>query len=66
MTKPVIDHKEYRYFQMDNKLKVLLIRDSKASMAEASMNVEVGSWHEPEDYPGLAHFCEHMLFQGSR
>jgi len=47
---------------MDNHLKVLLIRDSKASMAEASMNVEVGSWHEPKDFPGLAHFCEHMLF----
>lgn len=43
-------------------MKVLLIRDPKATMAEASMNVEVGSWHEPKDYPGLAHFCEHMLF----
>jgi insulysin len=24
-----------------------------------------GSWDEPNEYPGLAHFLEHMLFQGS-
>ncbi|MCB1135266.1 MAG: insulinase family protein, partial [Chlamydiia bacterium] len=22
-------------------------------------------WSDPEDYPGLAHFCEHMLFLGT-
>jgi insulysin len=64
--KPEVDHKDYRYFELDNKLKVLLIRDPKATMAEASMNVQVGSWHEPKEYPGLAHFTEHMLFQGSK
>ena len=65
VNKPAIDKNEYRHFQLDNHLKVMLIRDPKATMASASMNVQVGSWHEPEDYPGLAHFCEHMLFQGS-
>lgn len=34
-------------------------------MAEASMNVQAGSWNEPKEFPGLAHFCEHMLFEGS-
>jgi insulysin len=34
-------------------------------MSEAAMNVLAGSWDEPSTFPGLAHFLEHMLFQGS-
>ncbi len=29
------------------------------------MNVATGSFNDPEDYEGLAHFCEHMLFLGT-
>ena len=29
------------------------------------MDVKVGSWSDPEDTPGLAHFLEHMLFLGT-
>lgn len=29
------------------------------------MDVRVGSKHDPPGLPGLAHFCEHMLFLGS-
>eukprot|EP00955_Chlamydomonas_euryale_P119016 366570-Chlamydomonas_euryale.AAC.5 len=27
--------------------------------------VNVGSMSDPDDFPGLAHFCEHMLFYAS-
>ena len=31
--------------------------------AAAAMAVHVGSNSDPEEIPGLAHFCEHMLFR---
>jgi len=60
-----VDKKEYKFLILENKLKVLLIRDMDAKMASAALNVNAGSWSEPLEFPGLAHFLEHMLFQGS-
>jgi insulysin len=40
----------------------VLVSDPDAEMADASVDVHVGSWSGPDDLPGLAHFCEHMLF----
>jgi nardilysin len=34
-------------------------------MAAASLCVNVGSFSDPPDLPGLAHFLEHMVFMGS-
>lgn len=42
--------------------KVLVIEDESAQIAQAALCVNVGSWTEPDNYPGLAHFLEHMLF----
>ncbi len=30
------------------------------------MNVHAGSCLDPLEYQGLAHFCEHMLFMGTK
>lgn len=35
-------------------------------MAAASLCVKVGSFSDPPDIPGLAHFLEHMVFMGSK
>ena len=29
------------------------------------MDVKVGSWSDPKDTPGLAHYFEHLLFMGT-
>ncbi|CAD8142121.1 unnamed protein product [Paramecium octaurelia] len=63
---PIIDKNEYQYFTLSNGLKVLVIQDPEAKIAQAALCVNVGSWSEPDEYPGLAHFLEHMLFQGSK
>jgi secreted Zn-dependent insulinase-like peptidase len=52
--------------RLANSLEVLLISDSETDYSAASLSVGVGSLHNPENMPGLAHFLEHMLFRGSQ
>ena len=59
------DTRRYQYLTLDNQLKVLLISDTSAEKAAASLDVHVGSRYDPADYQGLAHFLEHMLFLGT-
>ena len=59
------DKCSYRHITLDNKLEVLLVQDPTYSVAQACLNVNVGSMHEPDEYNGLAHLLEHMLFLGN-
>ena len=59
------DDREYRYLTLDNALRVLLVSDPGTDKAAASLAVFRGSYDEPDAYPGLAHFLEHMLFIGT-
>tara|TARA_R110001592_G_scaffold362635_1_gene677511 strand:+ start:85867 stop:88755 length:2889 start_codon:yes stop_codon:yes gene_type:complete len=59
------DHSRYRYLQFPNQMQVLLVSDDKADKAAASLDVFVGSSHDPVKRQGLAHFLEHMLFLGT-
>ncbi len=59
------DSRDYRLLSLDNGLTVLLVSDSEADKAAASMNIDVGSASDPEDLSGLAHLLEHMLFLGT-
>lgn len=59
------DDRTYHAFVLDNQMKVLLISDNTTDEAAVSLSVNVGSWSDPPLFPGLAHFCEHMLFMGT-
>ena len=61
-----LDTRSYRALTLHNELDVLLISDSSSDKAAASLNVSVGSFSDPEQLPGLAHFSEHMLFLGTK
>ncbi len=59
------DSRIYRSLQLDNGLKVILVSDPATDMAAASLSVNVGSSANPQQWAGLAHFLEHMLFLGT-
>ncbi|XP_011877957.1 PREDICTED: insulin-degrading enzyme isoform X2 [Vollenhovia emeryi] len=59
------DDRLYRGLVLANKMKVLLISDSTTDKSAVAMDVNIGYMCDPDDLPGLAHFCEHMLFLGT-
>ena len=60
------DKRLYRGLLLDNDLKCLLISDPATDRSAASVDVHAGYMLDPKEFPGLAHFCEHMLFMGSK
>ncbi|KAK9470594.1 Metalloenzyme, LuxS/M16 peptidase-like protein [Dipodascopsis tothii] len=64
--KPELDDREYRVIELGNKLEALLIHDPTTDKASAALDVNVGSFADPDELAGLAHFCEHLLFMGTR
>ena len=59
------DQRVFKHLQLQNGLQVLLISDQDAEKAAAALAVNVGSRQDPEEFQGLAHFLEHMLFLGT-
>ena len=59
------DEAEYRRFTLENGMKVILLSDPKLNKSSASLAVAVGSFSDPANRQGLAHFLEHMLFLGT-
>src|SRR5579872_1596953 len=62
---PSLAERKTAKLQLDNGLKVYLISDPEAEQSAAAITVEAGSWQDPKEYPGMAHFLEHMLFMGT-
>lgn len=50
---------------LPNGVQVLCISDPNADQSAVMVAVGSGYWSDPEEYPGMAHFCEHMLFMGT-
>ncbi len=59
------DDRDYRYLELPNQLKVVLVSDASSDKSAAALTVFRGSLHDPKEHPGLAHFLEHMLFIGT-
>ena len=65
VVKSANDQRDYHRITLSNNLDVLLISDPTTDKAAASLDIYLGSYQNPRDREGLAHFLEHMLFLGT-
>lgn len=63
---PCLQQRKTLKLRLDNGLEAYLISDPEIDKSGAALSVKVGSWSDPDAYPGLAHFTEHMLFLGTK
>lgn len=63
---PAFAERHILKLQLENGLEAYLISDPNVDKSSAAMVVKTGSWEDPEDFPGTAHFLEHMLFLGTK
>ncbi len=62
---PALNERQTEKLVLANGLEVYLVSDPGVEQSAAGLAVEAGSWKDPKEYPGLAHFLEHMLFMGN-
>uniref|UniRef100_A0A3Q3GM64 Insulin-degrading enzyme n=1 Tax=Labrus bergylta TaxID=56723 RepID=A0A3Q3GM64_9LABR len=60
------DKRVYRGLEFTNGLRAILISDPTTDKSSAALDVQIGSLSDPGNISGLAHFCEHMLFLGTK
>jgi insulysin len=66
MKLPINETRKFKYGELKNGIKYAIISDQYAEKATMATAVKTGSYFDPENYDGLAHFLEHMLFLGSK
>ncbi|HEY5259669.1 MAG TPA: insulinase family protein, partial [Rhabdochlamydiaceae bacterium] len=62
---PALAERKTAKIRLSNGLQAYLISDPGVHESAAALAVEAGSWQDPKEYPGMAHFLEHMLFMGT-
>ena len=60
------DSREYLTYTLNNGMEVVLVSDPSLATSAMSLSVGVGQYQDPDDYQGLAHYLEHMIFMGSK
>lgn len=63
---PSLSKREVAKLQLKNGMKVYLVSDPGIDQSASAVSVAAGAWHDPKEYPGMAHFLEHMLFMGTK
>ncbi|KAG5497184.1 hypothetical protein GH5_01726 [Leishmania sp. Ghana 2012 LV757] len=62
---PAVIRAKYSGYVLRNGVKCVIVQDGNAKMPAAAMCIHAGQLNDPVELPGLAHFCEHMLFMGT-
>lgn len=58
--------RNFKAGKLKNDLSYCIIQDTNIDYCSMSCSVGVGSYSDPIEYQGMAHFLEHMLFLGSK
>jgi len=61
----ISDKRIFKPLELANNLQCLIISDKDANKSSAALSVAVGSFSDPLEAQGLAHYLEHMLFMGT-
>jgi insulysin len=62
---PAFAKREIKKLRLENGLEAFIISDPETHQSGAALAVGVGSWDDPVERPGMAHFVEHLLFLGT-
>lgn len=62
---PALKEQKVEKIILSNGLQAILVSDPNIDKSGAVLSVMAGSWEDPQEYPGVAHFLEHMLFLGT-
>ena len=57
---------EFEEYDLDNGMHVILHKDTSAPVVVTSVMYHVGAKDEQSDRTGMAHFFEHLLFEGTK
>ncbi|KAJ2451447.1 metalloprotease [Coemansia sp. RSA 2336] len=60
------DQRQHALIKLPNNLMVLCTSDPNSTQAAGALSVNIGSFADPPELQGLAHFLEHMLFMGTK
>lgn len=63
---PALADRKTAKIRLPNGMEAYLISDPVIEQSAAALAVEAGSWNDPDEYPGSAHFLEHLLFMGTK
>ena len=66
IVKKALDNRDYKALTLANGMRALLVSDPASIRSAAALDVHVGYFSDPKSLPGLAHFCEHMSFLGTK
>jgi len=62
---PSLSDQKILKLRLSNGLEAYIVSDPDIDKSAAALAVNTGSWSDPDEYPGMAHFLEHMLFLGT-
>ena len=60
------DETEFRYYQMNCGIKLIMIHNAKSTSLNISCSIAGGSSEEPEHLAGITHFLEHLVFRKTK